>query len=106
MAKRDLTLMADGRWRKKHKGRIYYFRGAYREALDQWQQKLAGLRDEPPPEDSTLSKWRKRVEWAKRQGNHDLAQSLQSILDGIKEEARETGKSPRSEEHTSELQSH
>ncbi len=35
--KRKLTLMADGRWRKVYRGRIYYFRGDYASCLKEWE---------------------------------------------------------------------
>ena len=40
------------RWRKVHKGVIYYYRGEYRDAVRQWHQKLAELEAEEgePPE--------------------------------------------------------
>ncbi|MGA2257030.1 MAG: hypothetical protein ABSG53_20450 [Thermoguttaceae bacterium] len=40
------------RWRKVHKGVIYYYRGEYQEALRQWHQKLVELeaKEGEPPE--------------------------------------------------------
>jgi integrase len=35
--KRKLTLMADGRWRKVYRGKIYYFRGDYASCLKEWE---------------------------------------------------------------------
>ena len=39
------------RWRKVHKGIIYYYRGKYEDAVQQWHQKLTeleGKQGEPP----------------------------------------------------------
>ena len=47
--KRQLTLMADGRWRKMYHGKLYYFRGLYSEALAAWKKKKQEIDSQPTP---------------------------------------------------------
>jgi hypothetical protein len=42
-AKFPLTARGDGRWCKKHNGKMYYFRGSKSAALEQWNELLAKL---------------------------------------------------------------
>ena len=61
MSKRELTKMPLGkgttqRWRKKHKGQIFYFSGTYQAALEEWRLKLAELAQAEPEPYSTSRK--------------------------------------------------
>ena len=55
MKKRQLTKMPmprgeTPRWRKMHKGQIYYFTGAYDEALTKWEMKKEELEKAASPD--------------------------------------------------------
>lgn len=53
MATKDsttLTKRGDGRWQKKYRGKVYYFRGSKQSALAQWHSTLDSLTPEPEPE--------------------------------------------------------
>jgi hypothetical protein len=59
--KKELTLMPDGRWRKKYHKQIYYFRGNYSEALTAWKEKKAEL-DSTAETNAELNAYRRQAE--------------------------------------------
>ncbi len=75
------------RWRKKHGGEIYYFRGDYDTALKAWHQKLAELEKE----DQQQPTWYRRAfermqEWYRGEGMTEDADAVTEVLQGSDEE--------------------
>jgi hypothetical protein len=70
------------RWRKKYKGKPYYFTGGYDQALKAWHRKLTELEQEPEEEEPD---WYRKTaesirEWYLAQGDHEAAARIADDL--------------------------
>lgn len=98
----------NGRWRKKYKGRIYYFasgtsksdKDGYLQALDAWQKKkdeidgVEASRPKPHQQDyeKALEEWKRALEWSQLNGDMTTAGQAQEKISAL--EQRLAKKSP------------
>ncbi|MCG6156366.1 tyrosine-type recombinase/integrase [Rubinisphaera margarita] len=87
----------DGRWRKKYKGRIYYFnsgRGkydqeAYKAAIKEWEEiKFRVDREQPRKHlqdfERAIDEWEQVLAWSNRHGDQQMAARAYEKLDSLK----------------------
>jgi len=86
-----------GRWRKKYKGKVYYFPGgrgksdrqAYEAAVDAWEALKGKVdRDSPRPHqrdhEVAIDQWEQVLAWCNRHGDRDHAEIAAKKLDSLR----------------------
>ncbi len=68
------------RWRKKYKGQIHYFRGAYADALKQWERKKVEIDGQDKSQYEAAIKHRRDMEAALAYVNEDLSPEAMARL--------------------------
>jgi integrase len=64
------------RWRKKHNGQIYYYRGDYNSAVKQWHKQQAELEAEETEATYHRKQWEKVRQWYASQGQSEDAERV------------------------------